>query len=58
MEKPILIYHKKIEKTTRKLLIPKYVVEQWGNEYYMEIYEDKVILRPVGLEQKQEKMEE
>lgn len=29
------------------ILIPKHVVEKMGKEYYMEIYEDKIILIPV-----------
>jgi len=47
MEKPILVYHKKADKTTNKMIIPKALIEQWGNEFYMEIYEDKIILRPI-----------
>ena len=29
------------------ILLPKKVVEHFGKEYYMEIYEDKIILIPV-----------
>ena len=29
------------------ILIPKKVVEKMGKEYYMEIYEDKIVLIPV-----------
>jgi len=29
------------------ILIPKKVVEKFGKEYYMEIYDDKIILVPV-----------
>ena len=29
------------------ILLPKNVVEKFGKKYYMEIYEDKIILIPV-----------
>jgi hypothetical protein len=47
MEKPILVFNKKADKTTRKMIIPKAIIEQWGNEFYMEIYQDKIVLRPI-----------
>lgn len=47
MEKPILIYQKKTDKTTNKMIIPKAIIQNWGNRFYMEIYADKIILRPM-----------
>lgn len=47
MEKPLLIYQKATDKTTNKMIIPKKVIEKWGNQFYMEIYEDKIILKPI-----------
>lgn len=47
MEKPILVYQKRTDKTTNKLIIPKAIIEQWGYEFYMEIYQDKIILKPI-----------
>ena len=47
MDKPILIYQKKTDKTTNKMIIPKAIIENWGNEFYMEVYSDKIILRPI-----------
>lgn len=47
MEKPILVFQKNADKTTNKMIIPKAIIEQWGNQFYMEIYEDKIILRPI-----------
>lgn len=46
-ERPILIYEKKAEPVTHKMIIPKKFIEQWGNEYYMEVYQDKIILKPI-----------
>ena len=47
MEKPILIYQKNADKTTNKMIIPKAIIENWGNKFYMEVYVDKIILRPI-----------
>lgn len=47
MEKPILIFQKKVEATTNKLRLPNDIVKQWGRQYYMEIYRDKIVLKPV-----------
>ena len=38
------------DKTTNKMIIPKFIIEQWGNQFYMEIYEDKIILKPIKKE--------
>ena len=47
MERPILVYQKNADKTTNKMIIPKAIIEQWGNRFYMEIYNDKIILKPI-----------
>lgn len=47
MEKPILIYKKNADRTTNKMIIPKAIIENWGNDFYMEVYADKIILRPI-----------
>lgn len=47
MERPILVYQKNADKTTNKMIIPKAIVEQWGYKFYMEIYEDKIVLKPI-----------
>ena len=50
MEKPMLVYYKKTDKKTNKMIIPKALIEQWGNEFYMEIYQDKIVLKPIKKE--------
>ena len=47
MEKPILILQKNAETTTNKIRIPQQIINQWGKQFYMEIYEDKIILKPI-----------
>ena len=38
---------KNAEKTTNKIRLPQKVVDRMGSQYYMEIYEDKIILIPI-----------
>ena len=45
-EKPILIYYKKAEPKTHKMIIPKTFIDEFGNEFYMEVYRDKLIIKP------------
>jgi hypothetical protein len=47
MEKPILIYEKHADKTTNKMIIPKAIIEQWGNDFYFKIYPTKIVLEPI-----------
>ena len=49
MEQPILIYQKNADKTTNKMIIPKAVIDKWGNQFYMYIYEYKIVLKPVKI---------
>lgn len=48
MEQPILKLQKNAEKTTNKIRLPKFIINKWGNRFYMEIYEDKIILKPIS----------
>lgn len=47
MEKPKLIFYKKADKTLHKIIIPQFIIEQWGYDFTMEIYEDKIVLIPI-----------
>lgn len=47
MEKPNLIFQKTVDKTLNKMIIPKFFVKQHGRDFYMEIYEDKIVLKPI-----------
>lgn len=47
MEKPIICVLKKADKTTNKIIIPKMIIQQWGNEFAMKIYSDRIELVPV-----------
>ena len=38
-----------IDKTTNKMIIPQSIINKWGNQFYMYIYEDKIVLKPVKL---------
>lgn len=47
MEKPTLILYKKAEKTMNKVILPKAFIKKHGNEFFMEIYSDKIVLKPI-----------
>lgn len=47
MDKPVLILKKNAEKTTNKIRIPSEVIEELGSKFYMEIYKDKIVLKPI-----------
>lgn len=47
MEKPIFIYQKNADKVLNRVVLPKKCIEKWGRAYYLEVYEDKIVLVPV-----------
>ena len=47
MEKPILILQKNAERSMNKIVIPKAFITKWGNQFYMEVYSNKIILKPI-----------
>ena len=47
MEQPKLIYQKNADKVMNRVMIPKAFIEQHGRRFYMEVYEDKIILKPI-----------
>ena len=53
-KKPIITYHKKADKGVNKIIIPKAIIESWGNEFIMEVYEDKMVLIPLSKLKKEE----
>ena len=47
MEKPIMVFQKNADKTTNKMIIPKAIIQQWGNHFEMKVYSDKIVLEPI-----------
>lgn len=48
VEKPTLILQKNAESKTNKIRIPKNVIETLGNKFFMEVYQEKIILKPIN----------
>lgn len=48
MEKPILIYQKNADKEKNRVIIPKTFINKYGRQFYMEIYNDKIIIKPLN----------
>ena len=49
--KPMMIYHKKADECLNRVVIPKPVIEAMGRYFYMEVYQDKIVLKPLKKEQ-------
>lgn len=49
---PLIIYQKNADKTSNKILLPKFVIDKMGRNYLMEIYEDKIVLKPFDNKEK------
>ena len=47
MEKPQLIYQKNADKEKNRVIIPQAFINKYGRQFYMEVYKDKIILRPL-----------
>ena len=46
-EKPLLIYQKTADPQRNRVIIPKTFIDRYGKEFSMEVYVDKIILRPI-----------
>lgn len=38
---------KKADKVMNRIIIPKSFIDKHGKQFYMEVYEDKIILKPI-----------
>lgn len=47
MDKPKLIFQKNADKTKNKMVIPKLFIDKYGYNFYMEVYEDKLVIKPI-----------
>ena len=47
MEQPKLIFQKTADKVMNRIIVPKFFIEKFGRNFYMEIFEDKIILKPM-----------
>lgn len=47
MEQQKLIFQKHADKKMNRIIIPKFFIDKFGSEFYMEIYDDKIVLKPI-----------
>ena len=47
MDKPLLIFQKNADVEKNRVIIPKAFVEKNGRKFSMEVYEDKIVLKPI-----------
>ena len=53
MELPKLIYQKNADKVLNRIIIPKFFIDKYGRQFYMEIYNDKIVLKPINQSKKE-----
>lgn len=48
MEKErVITLQKNADKEKNRVIIPKSFIDKWGNRFYMEVHEDKIVLIPI-----------
>ena len=47
MEQPILVLQKNAERNTNKMRIPQNIIDKWGSQYRMEVYNNYIKLIPI-----------
>lgn len=50
MEKPIITYQKRADIEKNRIIIPKVFIDNWGREFYLEVYKNYLKLIPVKKE--------
>lgn len=46
-KKPLMIYHKKADECLNRVVIPKPLIDKFGRYFYMEVYNDRLVLKPM-----------
>lgn len=47
-----LVLQKNADKARNKIIIPKFFIDKCGNQFYMKIYNDLIILEPINKKRK------
>lgn len=47
MEKLISLFQKNADKTLNRIILPKFFIDKYGRSFYMEVYEDKIVIKPM-----------
>lgn len=47
MDKLIALYQKNADKTLNRVILPKFFIDKYGRSFYMEVYKDKIIIKPL-----------
>ena len=47
MGTPEFVYQKNADKVLNRVVLPKKFIDDNGRKFYMEVYKDKIILRPI-----------
>jgi len=47
MEDLIAKYQKNADKVLNRIIIPKFFIDKYGRSFYMEVYKDKIVIKPL-----------
>lgn len=50
--RPLVTYFKKADKDGNRILLPKFFVDNNGRNFTMEVYRNKIIIKPITKEEK------
>lgn len=42
----LVVYQKTADVCKNRIIIPKHFVDKYGREFYMDVYKDKLVIRP------------
>lgn len=46
-EEIIMQLQKNAEKTRNRIIIPQFFINEYGSKFYMIVYKDKIVLKPI-----------
>lgn len=52
----IVTYQKNAGTTDNKVIIPQFFIDRNGRQLYMDVYKDKIVIRPIGKEKENGKV--
>ena len=52
-DRPLVIYYKKADKTTNRIILPKFYIEKYGRNFYLEVYSNgELKIKPIKEKEK------
>ena len=45
--KTLFTFMKRADKTLNRIVIPKFIIDKFGRDFYLEVHQDKIVLIPL-----------